>query len=115
MKIQAIIQFNDLERRLEEHQNGEGANHTRKRLSIELNYNTTSHRHPFRTTRACLFYQTDGVTPSHPVSRIYQELHSQFIPTNLLCTSEIVFHQMAFQGNNFFMDSVDNPVCTREE
>ena len=29
---------NDLERRLEEHQNGEGANHTRKRLPVELVY-----------------------------------------------------------------------------
>lgn len=29
---------NDLERRLHEHQNGEGANHTRKRLPIELVY-----------------------------------------------------------------------------
>jgi len=29
---------NDLERRLQEHQNGEGANHTRKRLPVELVY-----------------------------------------------------------------------------
>ncbi len=29
---------NDLERRLEEHQNGKGANHTRKRLPVELVY-----------------------------------------------------------------------------
>jgi putative endonuclease len=29
---------NDLERRLLEHQNGEGANHTRKRLPVELVY-----------------------------------------------------------------------------
>jgi putative endonuclease len=29
---------NDLERRLEEHQKGEGANHTRKRLPVELVY-----------------------------------------------------------------------------
>lgn len=29
---------NDLERRLEEKQNGEGANHTRKRISVELVY-----------------------------------------------------------------------------
>jgi putative endonuclease len=29
---------NDLERRLEEHQIGEGANHTRKRLPVELVY-----------------------------------------------------------------------------
>lgn len=29
---------NDLERRMLEHQNGEGANHTRKRLPVELVY-----------------------------------------------------------------------------
>jgi len=29
---------NDLERRMVEHQNGEGANHTRKRLPVELVY-----------------------------------------------------------------------------
>lgn len=29
---------NDLERRMAEHQNGEGANHTRKRLPVELVY-----------------------------------------------------------------------------
>ena len=29
---------NDLERRIEEHQNGEDANHTRKRLPVELVY-----------------------------------------------------------------------------
>jgi Predicted endonuclease containing a URI domain len=29
---------NDLERRLKEHQAGEGANHTRKRLPVELAY-----------------------------------------------------------------------------
>ncbi len=29
---------NDLDRRLEEHQNGKGANHTRKRLPVELVY-----------------------------------------------------------------------------
>jgi len=29
---------NDLERRLQEHRNGEGANHTRKRLPVELVY-----------------------------------------------------------------------------
>jgi putative endonuclease len=29
---------NDLERRMFEHQNGEGANHTRKRLPVELVY-----------------------------------------------------------------------------
>lgn len=28
----------DLERRLEEHQNGQGSNHTRKRLPVELVY-----------------------------------------------------------------------------
>jgi len=29
---------NDLERRLEQHQNGEGANHTKKRLPVSLLY-----------------------------------------------------------------------------
>lgn len=29
---------NDLERRLQQHQNGEGANHTRKRLPVKLIY-----------------------------------------------------------------------------
>ncbi len=29
---------NDLERRLEQHQNGEGANHTKKRLPVQLVY-----------------------------------------------------------------------------
>ena len=29
---------NDLEKRLEQHHNGEGANHTRKRLPVELVY-----------------------------------------------------------------------------
>jgi hypothetical protein len=42
-------------------------------------------------------------------------LFAQFIPSDLLSTGEIIFHHMAFQRNNLFVDRIDHPFGTREE
>ena len=54
---------NDLERRLEEHQKGEGANYTRKRLPVELVYTRLSAKR-FKTAQRLFYAFTQNYTPN---------------------------------------------------